>query len=189
MVLWDANHIELIEKGELKKGDFIEVSNGSVRNGEVHLSAFSDIKKSKEKIENVKTDRAFSVMKINDAVSGKSAKIRAIIVKVFEPRYFEDKKNPGEKRALLNLVLDDGAGTIRCVLFGDTISNLGLTNEEIFDAEKFNSRKEELLGAEKMFTGNFKMNSYFNTLEFNVSGVEDMNVDELIKELGVKSRG
>src|SRR3989344_6374772 len=50
-VLWDTNHIALIEKGEIKEGDVVEISNANIRNGELHLSSFADIKKSKEKIE------------------------------------------------------------------------------------------------------------------------------------------
>ena len=48
VVLWDMNHINLIEKNEIMEGEFIEITNGSFRNGELHLSGFSDIKKSNE---------------------------------------------------------------------------------------------------------------------------------------------
>src|SRR3989338_3855869 len=47
-VLWDLHHIDLVQKGKLKIGDVIELSNANVRNGELHLGSFSDIKKSKE---------------------------------------------------------------------------------------------------------------------------------------------
>ena len=40
-VLWDTHHIELIEKGKLKKGDVIEIANANVKNGELHLNSFS----------------------------------------------------------------------------------------------------------------------------------------------------
>jgi len=36
-VLWDTNHIELIEKGEIKEGSVVEISNGGVRNGDKKL--------------------------------------------------------------------------------------------------------------------------------------------------------
>ncbi|MGC9309961.1 MAG: DUF2240 family protein, partial [Candidatus Nanoarchaeia archaeon] len=46
VVLWDTNHIELIEKGEIKEEDVIEIKNAGMRDAELHLSGFSDIKKS-----------------------------------------------------------------------------------------------------------------------------------------------
>ena len=55
VVLWDTNHISLIEEGKIKEGSVIEISNGTIRNSELHLASFSDIKQSKEKIENVVT--------------------------------------------------------------------------------------------------------------------------------------
>src|SRR3989344_4157632 len=53
VVLWDTNHIGLIESGKLKHGDSAEISNAQVRNGELHLSSFGDIKISNEKLDNV----------------------------------------------------------------------------------------------------------------------------------------
>ena len=41
VVLWDTNHISLLENGEIKEGDVIEIGNGSVRNSEIHLTGFS----------------------------------------------------------------------------------------------------------------------------------------------------
>jgi replication factor A1 len=42
-VLWDTNHIALIEQGKVKQEDIIEITNGSIRNTELHLTGFSDI--------------------------------------------------------------------------------------------------------------------------------------------------
>jgi len=187
-VLWDVNHISLIEKGELKEGSIIEISNGSIRNGEMHLSGFSDIKLSDEKIEGVKTDRFFSSGDLKDARSGVSAKIRAVIVQMFEPKHFDSKQNPGERGVLLNVVLDDGTETIRAVLFGDVIKKIGLTDEEISSVEKFNEKKDSLLGDERFF-GNFRTNNFFNRTEMSIEDVEDIDVDELVKELEVKVEG
>ena len=41
VVLWDVNHIELIENGTIKQGDVVEIKNGSTRDSEIHLSGFS----------------------------------------------------------------------------------------------------------------------------------------------------
>lgn len=199
VVLWDTNHISLIEQQKINKGDVLEISNGSIKNGEIHLSSFSDIKHSSEKMEKVISEKVFAVKKLGEASAGQSITTRAVIVQVFEPRYFEvcpecgKKAVDGEcavhgkveakKRALMNFVLDDGTGSIRCVLFGEEIKRLGLTDEEIFSLEKFAEKKNALLGDEKIFTGNVKSNQLYNTVEFSVEKVEEINVDNLIKEL------
>jgi ssDNA-binding replication factor A large subunit len=185
-VLWDANHIDLIEKNELKEGDVIEIMNGSIRNGEMHLSGFSDIKNSTEKIENVKTERMFAIGKLKDASSGSNMKIRAVVVQTFEPKHFESKQKEGEKGVLLNIVLDDGTENIRAVMFGETIKKLGLDDFDLLSLEKFNEKKENFLGGERFFSGNFRTNTYFNNLEMVVDNIEEVNVDELVKELEAK---
>jgi ssDNA-binding replication factor A large subunit len=202
VVLWDTNHISLVESGKLNVGDVLEISNGNVRNGEVHLSSFSDIKFSKEKLDNIAENKAFAAKKIIEAKPGQSMKIRAVIVQVFEPRYFEvcsecgkrafegeckiHGKVEAKKRALLNIVLDDGSESIRCVLFGEQINKLGLTDEEIFSLEKFNEVRNKFLGEEKYFSGNVRSNALYNTTEFNIEQIEEVNPDALIKELEAK---
>lgn len=200
-VLWDTNHIALIENGRIKKGDVIGISNGNVRLGEIHLSSFSDINKSKEEIKEVVEGRVFSQSSFEKARQGQSAKIRAFVVQSFEPRYFEVCKRTGrkpteeeiskgeelEKRALLNIVLDDGTETMRAVIFGKEIEKLGLSNEEIFDLNSFEGKKKELLGEERVFSGNIRENKVMNTTEFSIESVEDVKAEELIKELEAKA--
>ena len=201
-VLWDTNHISLIENGKLKLGDVVEISNASVRNGELHLSSFGDIKQSKEKLGEVVEEKVFQDRKIREASPGMNFKTRAFIVQIFEPRYFEvcpecgkrvfedeckiHGKVQGKKRALLNIVLDDGSETTRSVIFGDEIKNLGFSEEEIFSLEKFNEKKNSLLGDEKIFVGNMRNNTLYNTLEFSINKIEELNPGELIKELEAK---
>jgi len=88
-----------------------------------------------------------------------------------------------EKRALLNVVLDDGNETMKAILFGENIKKLGLSDEEIFSLEKFNEKKTSFLGEEKVFTGNLRANQLYNSIEFYVDSIEEFNADELIKEL------
>ncbi|NCN98587.1 hypothetical protein COU62_04375 [Candidatus Pacearchaeota archaeon CG10_big_fil_rev_8_21_14_0_10_35_219] len=186
VALWDTHHIELIEKQEIKEGDVVEVINGSVRqNGELHLSGFSDLKKSDEKVEDIVEERSYTEAKIKDLKEGLNARVRAIIVQMFEPRYFEDK-NSGEKKAVLTVVLDDGSESIRGVLFGDDIKKLGFEDEEIFSLEKFEGKKGDVIGEEKYFAGNVRMNSFFGRIEMVMNGVEEVNPGELIKELEAK---
>ncbi len=202
-VLWDLHHIALIENEKLKKEDIIEISNANIRNGEIHLSSFSDIKKSKEKLKEVVEGKVFSKKKIKDAKEGERFKTRAVIMQIFEPRYFEvcpqcgkkivdgsctngHGKVEGKKRALLNIVLDDGTETIRSVLFGEQINKLGLSNEEIFSLELFAVKKSSILGEEKLFCGNIRSNQLYNTIELTIEDISEINPQELIKELEAK---
>lgn len=199
VVLWDSHHISLIEQGKLEKGDVVEVSNASVRNGEIHLGGFSDIKKSKEEINNVVEERVFNYRKLKDAKAGESFMTRAVIVQIFDPRYFEVCSECGKKivegkclthenvqsvkRAILSIVLDDGSESMRGVLFGEQINKLGLNDGEIFSLEQFAVRKNELLGEEKLFSGNIRSNQIFNTNELNIEHIGEVNPQELIREL------
>ena len=203
VVLWDINHINLIEKGEIKVGDVLEISGASIRNGELHLSSFADIKKSSEKIENVVEQERHKSVKLDSVKNGELVSCRAFIVQSFEPRYFEVCPNCNkravenkcnehgiikpEKKALLNVVIDDGNESLRCVLFGEQIEKLGLSKEEVFDLDKFASKKEEILGKEMVFSGRVRINELYNTTELTVNGAEEVNPEILIKELESKA--
>jgi len=198
LVLWDTNHIGLIEQGKIKLGDVIEITNASMRNGELHLSSFADIKHSTENLGVVVTAKQFSEVKLVDAKPGQTLKTRAFIVQAFEPRYFEvcpecgkkategecavHGKVIGQKKALLTLVLDDGSETLRAVLFMEQLKELGLNEEEIFSLEKFAIKKESLLGEEKYFSGNLRSNALYNTTELFVQGIEPIVLEEVMKE-------
>lgn len=203
VVLWDTNHISLVESNKIKSGEVVEISNAMVRNGELHLSSFADIKQSKEKIDEVFSQKIFGSGKILDAKSGQSFKTRAFIVQVFEPRYFEvcvecgkrvlegeckiHGKVEGKKRALLNIVLDDGSETIRSVLFGEQINKLGFNDEEVFSLELFSQKKNNLLGEEMSFSGMIRNNVLYNTNEFIIENIEKIEVEKVISELEQKA--
>lgn len=181
VVLWDAHHIDLLEQSQLKQGDVVEVSNASVRNGELHLSAFSDLKKSSEVLHEVKDNASFTPGTFKDARVGSGIRARATLVQLFDPKYFEGKN--GEKRALVNAVLDDGTETMRALLGPEQIGQLGVSSEDLFSLEKFGAIKSSLLGEERHFNGLFRMNTYFNKVEFSISSIEPIDVDSLLKEL------
>ncbi|MFH1607574.1 MAG: DUF2240 family protein [archaeon] len=201
VVLWDISHIELIEKGEVAEGGVVEIVNASMRGNEVHLGSFSEFKLSGESIENVNTEKSFNEKNIIDFNIGDTTSVRAFVVQTFEPRFFhvcpecrkkvvsgsegfmcaEHGKVASEKRALINIVLDDGTESIRTVLFHDAIPKLGIT--ELEDAEKLLNQREDLLGKELVFSGNVRNNSFFNNPEFIVEDVGEVNVDELIAKL------
>ena len=122
---------------------------------------------------------------------------------IFDPRFFnicpECKKKPTqegevfscnehgkiipERRALINLVIDDGSETIRAVLFHENIAKLGLDVDNLENAEILSNGKQALLGKEMIFTGMVKRNSYFNNLEFSVNDVVAVDVNRLIEKL------
>ncbi len=201
VVLWDTHHIDLIENGQVKIGSVIEIGNSSVREGEVHLGSFSEFKLSKEVFENVQTEKVVKEKTISDFRVGDSASVRAFVVQSFDPRFFHvcpeckkkavpegdgfvckehGKVNP-EKRALINIVIDDGTETIRAVLFHDVLSKIGLT--ELEDENLLQQQKENLLGREVVFSGDVKMNNFFNNPEFIIRDLGEVNMDNLIKSL------
>lgn len=200
IVLWDVNHIELIEKKSVDIGHVVEISNGSMRDYELHLGSFSDLKKSDEILEEVKTQIVVQEKNIVDFKMMDKAKTRAFIVQIFDPKFFvvcpECKKkltNEGEsfvceqhgkiipeKRALLNIVIDDGTETIRSVLFHENVSSL-LTDLE--NVESLIKQKQELLGKEMSFSGSVRNNKIFNNPEFVIDKIEEINLDELIQQL------
>jgi ssDNA-binding replication factor A large subunit len=200
-VLWDTNHISLIEGGAVKEGSVVEIFGGSMRNDELHLGSFSEFKQSNETFGTIIAERVLNEKNIAEFTLSDNTKVRAFIVQSFGPRFFyvcpecrkkvvsgeggfvcqEHNKVIPEKRALINLVLDDGTETVRAVLFSDVFSDLGLT--ELEDSEKLEKQREELLGQEMFFSGSVRNNKFFNNTEFIVEGIEKINPDELIKTL------
>ena len=204
VVLWDTNHIEFIENGQIKVDSVVEISNGSMRDNEIHLGSFSELKLSKKVLENVRAEKIVKEKSIIDFRVGDGSSVRAFVVQTFEPRFFyvcpeckkkavqegesfvcvEHGKVTPEKRALINIVIDDGTESIRSVLFHEAIPSLGLT--ELENTEKLLNQREDLLGKEMIFSGNVRNNKFFNNAEFIVDGVKEVNIDELIGVLGEK---
>jgi len=202
VVLWDTNHIELIEKQEVKEGDVIEIAGGDMRNGEMHLSGFGEIKKSTEVIENVIEKQITKEKEIKDIGYNESVSIRAFAVQIFGPSFFEvcpecNKKvaSPntcaahgavvGEKRAIVNFILDDGTETIRSTLFHDQIKKL-VTDEDLVSTESFMPKRDELIGKEFIIEGSGRRNNYSDSLELIINDIKEVNIDELIQQLEKK---
>ncbi|HTY43846.1 MAG TPA: DUF2240 family protein [Patescibacteria group bacterium] len=198
IVLWDLNHIQLIERKEIGEGSVIEIGNGSMRDNEVHLGSFSEFKPTNVEITDAKTEKIMREDNIANFKISQNMKTRAFIVQIFEPKFFnvcpqckkkisnegedficlEHGKVAAEKRALINLVIDDGTETIRSVVFHDNIKVLGINLDE-----DFSKYRESLLGKELFFSGNVRTNKIFNTPEFVIEGVEEVNLDNLMQNL------
>ena len=197
-VLWDENHIDLIGKGSIKMDVVVEIGNASIRNGELHLGSFSEIKISKKKIDNVVTEKPVFVKKVKDFNVGDNVASRAFIVNIFEPKFFEvcpecrrkaingNCNDHGqikpEKRSLLSLVIDDGSDNIRCTIFHDELEKI-ISMKELENLELFAVKRKELLGKEMIIKGQVRKNQMFDSNDFIINEIEDIKLDELINEL------
>jgi len=195
-------HIDLFENGTLKEGDSIEVKNGSVREGEVHLSSFSSMQKSSEVLEEVKTERSVVEGTIENLKEGQNVKLRGTAVQMYSPKFFsvcpecskkavqdaegfscaEHGKVQPKERALINFVLDDGTETVRVVLFSDQIEKL-VPLDALKNTESLAIFREDFLGKELYLTGQVRKNKLFETIELIGNDVEEVEVDKLIAEL------
>ncbi len=199
VVLWDTNHISLVEKGEINEGDVVEISGADVRNFEIHLSGFADLKKSAKTIENVQMKNVVHPKKISEIQVNDNVLVRAFAVQIFGPTFFfvcpECSKKVSEinecithgkvaplRRAILNLVIDDGTGTIRSVLFSEQIGKLA-SEADLESTDMFMKKREELLGKELIIEALSRKNRLSEAVELIVSDVHEANIDSLIKEL------
>ncbi len=201
VVLWDINHISLIENAIIKEGTVVEIKNASTRDNEIHLSGFSEIKPIEKKMDDVQTAKKTTEKELANISNGENIRIRGIIVQIFPIRFYntcpkcnkkvseidnyvcpEHGKVEPQKRGILNLVVDDGTDSIRTILFSENINKI--TNEnELENPEKFEEFKQTFLGTEVYVEGNIRRNSLFNNLELITNNVEIVNLDELIKKL------
>lgn len=200
VVLWDTNHISLIENGIVKEGEVVELSGGDVRNSEIHVSSFGDIKPSSVKIENVQTQmvvqtKTIDKMQINDNVAS-----RAFIVQIFGPTFYttcsECNKKLNEigecevhgktipkKNAILTLILDDGTSSMRAILFSENIKKFTKTSE-LPSLEEFMPIREEMLGKEIIVSGAVRKSKISDNLEIFINDLREIDIDNLIAELG-----
>ena len=199
IVLWDENHIDLIAKGKIVHNDIVEISNATIRNGEIHLTSFSEIKNSDKIIKDVVIDKPLVKKEIINFDINDNVSTRAFIVQIFEPKFFEvcpvcgKKANElkecnehgkvvPERRVLLNFVIDDGSDSIRTIIFSNEIEKL-ISRNDLENWDLFAIKKQELLGKEIIISGQVRRNSMYNNKEFIVSDIQELDVDKLISEL------
>lgn len=210
VVIWEDKLINKIEA--IEEGSVIKINNITVRdnNGlkEIHLTGYSDIGLSDEKIENVALTLNFNSKKIKDLTENDFASILGTIVQLFEPRFYEacpecnKKLNiEGDKFVcsehgtvkeklvpIVNIFLDDGTENIRVVAFRDIASKiLNLKEEELLkirgDPLKFEDIKKEILGRQIKINGKANRNEMFDRLEFTANSVEEVNAVEIANQL------
>ena len=197
-VLWDENHIDMIAKGEINNESVVEISNAGIRNGELHLGSFSDIKISDKSIDKIVTEKPTLNKNIKDFNTNDNVVSRSFIVNMFEPKFFEvcpecrrkvvdgncgdHGKVIPEKRSLLSLVIDDGSDNIRATIFSEVLENI-IPREELENPEIFATRKKDFLGKEMVIKGQVRRNAMFDSNDFIISELEDVKLDNLIEEL------
>ena len=198
-VLWDENHIDLIAGNHISEGSVVEIGNASIRNGELHLGSFSEIKVSDKVLEGVVLEKPLSHKQIKDFIPNEPVAVRAFVVQLFEPKFFSvcpecKKKVNGEgmcaehgkvvalRRSLVSFVLDDGTDSIRSTLFSEVLEKL-ISKETIEDQELFARWKTEMLGKEIIATGMVRRNQMFDSNDFVVNQLADVEFDALIVEL------
>ncbi len=207
VVLWDTNHISLIKDGTIKLGSTIEIKSADIRGTterEIHLNSFSELIKSEVEIQEVITKRDSPIMKkISEVKTGEKVNVRASILQMFNLSFFyvcpecnmkatfEGEKATcpkhgsimPRKRAILNMVIDDGSDSIRATAFNELILKIfNIENEsQLDDPNLIIEKKEELLGEEFSFLGRTRKNVLFNRDEFTINDCDKLSADDVIK--------
>lgn len=199
VVLWDTNHIQLIENGAVKEGDVIELSNGDIRNTEFHLGGFGDLKLSTTVFDNVQSKPVLQHKTIDKIQPNDNVMTRAFIVQLFGPTFYNvcsecnkklNENNQCEahgavmpkKNAILTLILDDGTANIRAVIFSDQLKKIA-TEAELENSEAFMGKRLELIGKEMIIGGGVRRNKLTEALEIFANDIQEIDLDKLISEL------
>jgi replication factor A1 len=211
VVFWN-DQVDLLTN--VKEEDVLQVKHGYVRennnNKEIHLGDRGEIEINPEgiTIDSVRQTASHERKRIQDLESGNQAELLGTIVQVFDPRFWktcprcnkkvmdsEGKFNCTEHGEVepslsyvLNLILDDGTGTIRGVFWKNQVNHLlGKEEEEMVvfrdDPSLFEETKTDLLGEQIKVLGATKKNEMFERLEFSVQMVQKADPQEEAKRL------
>ena len=211
VVLWNEQ-VDTLRS--IQDGDILKVKHGYVRennnNKEIHLGEKGEIVRNPAgaSILSVRQTATHERKKIQELEPGNQAEVLGTIVQVFDPRFWQvcprcNKKvlqseglftctEHGEVAAglsyVLNLILDDGTGTIRGVFWKNQVNHLLGKEEEamtIFrdNPNLFEETKNDLLGEQVKVLGSVKKNEMFDRLELSVQMVEKANPEEEAKRL------
>jgi hypothetical protein len=123
------------------------------------------------------------------------------VVQVFDPRFFNvhpetgkrmyDDDDSGLEPAIsyvMNVILDDGSSTIRCVFWKNQVNSLLGADEARMggykeDLSTFEDEKTDLLGEQIVLRGRVKHNEMFDRLEFSVQFVEKADPEKEIAKV------
>jgi hypothetical protein len=173
----------------------VDIVAGNMREGEVHMGSFAELKISDKTFDEVQTEKPVKNKEVVEFNVGDKVVSRSFVVQAFSPRFYDANPEtgkkiteeelasgaPSEKRAILNVVIDDGTENIRAVLFHEMVQKLGITESE--DENLIEQQRQNILGKEMIFGGNVRMNSYFNNPELIVDSIEEVDLDKEIANL------
>ncbi len=211
IVFWN-DQVSILDK--VQENDVLLIKDAYVRenNGgkEVHIGERSSVAVNPEGevIAAVRQSSDVERRPINELQEGEESEIMGTVVQVFDPRFFSVCSECGKKVAelegeftcvehgkvksslsyVLNLILDDGSGTIRGIFWKNQTNHL-LGKEEAELASyrdrlaSFENIKTDLLGEQFKLRGRVKKNDMFDRLEFNVQLVEKANPEEELARL------
>lgn len=193
VVCWNSQTDNL---SHLTSGTIVRISGGLVRENrgqaEVHLNEQSRliINPAGETVGEIKSSKPIRKT-LKTLKEDEQAEIMGTVVQVFNPAFFEvcsvcGKRMKQENNAwicaehtagqqdlsyVLNIYLDDGTDTIRCVFFRNQAEKLLNKQKQDFLAYKqtpevFEEIKTALLGEQFKMVGRVKKNTFFDRLEF-----------------------
>jgi replication factor A1 len=177
LVLWDDD-VGLVEKGEIKDGDILKVKRGYIRERmgeiEVHVGRFGKIvlNPPDAELDHVVSPEFTSARRVNigKLEPGMKAEVLGIVARVYDnPTIYE---KDGEKRFVVNGVVDDGSDRIHAVFFNKMAELLLNTNVNALaegdPAKIVHEREGDLNGREILFSGNVRQNEQTGRLELIV---------------------
>lgn len=199
LALWDQNSAWT---NKLDPGDTLKIEYAYVRenNGSLELNLgwkgrLIKNPKSAPELPDIKVEKS-ARKNITELKEGDNYKeIRAVVVQAYQPIVFsfcpkcmkktegtcQECKVEAKQTLIFNSELDDGTGVIRGVFFRDMAEQfLGITAKE-FQEGGYDINK--ILGIEKIFQGQTKLNQRFERDEFIVRRIKDIDLDYEIKVL------
>jgi replication factor A1 len=207
VVFWNEQVDQL---SDVKENDIIAVKDAYAKenqNGrEIHLGgrASIEINPAGITIDSVREGTSYQRKTIKELEANQTgSEIMATVVQVFDPRFFQvhpetgKRIQPGEDVTpalsyVLNMVVDDGTGTVRCVLWKNQTNHLlDKSAEELAQyneqPNQFEDVKTDLLGEQFKLMGKVQKNDMFDRLEFVVQMVEKAKPEEELKKLQKES--
>lgn len=180
-----GDHADAAEK--LKPQDIVRVKNSYVKenNGraELHLNDKSSIEVNPEGVTvasgqtQSQGPKEYVRKKIQDLTRGDYyVEILGTVVQAYEPRVFDRKE--GDKGVVMNVLVDDGTGNLRCACWGEVAAAaLGIDEKTLLDSDgTYQEERDELLGKIVKVHGRAKLNTVYNTIECSVEEL-DINPD------------
>jgi len=168
VVLWNEQLTQVLE--QIKEGDVLRISNAYARENnrsdiELHFGTTTKIEIDENTtINNIKSFSSTPIIPIRIIKEG-YVRIKATVIQKFDPTYYIADPETGKKvaegtfnavnRAILNLIIDDGTGSVRITLFGERA-------EEIL-------KQKDLLGREFYFEGKATYNEQFDRVDVVVN--------------------